>query len=130
MNLGKIVTIYFVVGLLVWAGGGIAWENVGMANQLFTLSDGDQVSTNSSMQQKIEKINPQKTSSVITTLKNTVTVGLSIVWPVLTQFVGYMFWPYYMLESQGAPPKITLLVGGPLVMMFLISLVQMIARRI
>lgn len=111
----KIVLAYFVIGVVMWGGGAINWEQAGVAQFFFDVNGG--VTPSGELEANLSGV-----GTAIQSVINMAIGGLQIFWNLIVGVVSFMHWPVVVLAGGNAPPRITVLVGGGMVAVFYLSL--------
>lgn len=114
----KIIVGYFVIGATMWAGGAITFSEAGFVGVLLTSKNGG-ITPESGIISSISDFN---------TVVAAVAVPLLTVWNLVMKLIGTMFWPVTVLQQNGAPPQVVVLLGGTFVMAFLGAVITIIRR--
>lgn len=120
MRFTNIVLAYAVMGMVMWGGGAIAWESSGVAGLLIDDPQTGEISTD--MIDQLQSLDgPIKEAAA--TVGGT---GLLAAWNIIIKVVSFWFWPIVTLQSQGAPPRVWVLVGGTPTAAFWATLIRLI----
>jgi hypothetical protein len=106
-RLNGMLMTYFVTGAIMWATGFLEWEETGAARFFVSVASGD-VSGATSVQTQLTDM-----GGPIGNVVNTLGGGLLASWGVISQTIGFVFWPITVLNNTGAPIEVTVLLGGP-----------------
>ena len=117
-----VLLAYFVTGAVMWGGGAIVWDDTGVGG-LIIKSAADDVEVNENTSQQLER-----SGGPIREAAATLGGPILAIWNFIVKFIGYMFWPVTVLQSVSAPPRIIVLGGGSLSVMFLGSVIRLIRR--
>lgn len=115
-----IIIIYFVIGALLFGGGVVTWDDSG-PTQFFVEMDGGDVDASSGPQENLSGV-----SGAITSLVGSVGGPVILVWNLFSGLVAFLNWPLFVLGDAGAPPRVTLLLGGTLTVMFYMSAIRLV----
>lgn len=122
MRFDTIVLAYFVIAAMMWGGGVLDYEETGMTQLMITNNESG-VGANPAIQNQVEQI--EGNSGLIGTLGG----GILLVWDLFIQFLGAMLWPITGLNAVGAPPVVTVALGGPFFLAFVITIIVLLMRR-
>jgi len=120
VRFSSIIVSYFVIGALMWGGGAIAWNETGLGGLIIDDPVGG-VETNQSTADDLENAG----GPIQQTLQE---LGgpLLAIWSIIVQFVGYLFWPIMVLQTENAPPRVTVLLGGSFSVAFIGATIRLI----
>jgi len=116
---GEIIMVYFVIGAMMWGGGAIAWSETGLNNLI--IEDPQTAEVNEETSGELEDA-----GGPIREAAQTFGGPVLAIWNIVVQFIGYLFWPIVTLQSVGAPPRLTVLLGGAPSVIFLGSVIRLI----
>lgn len=120
MQFTRIVVVYFVLGALMFGGGAVSWDNSG-PTKYFISQDQAGVSANEQPQQNLDGV-----AGAITSLVGQFGAPLILVWNIVVGLISFMNWPIFVLAENSVPPRVTVLLGGTLTVMFYGSIVTLI----
>lgn len=120
----QIVITYLVIGVVMFGGGAIAWDDVGIADHFVDFDDGNPTADG----QSGEELND--VGGAIEGAIDSFIGGVVIVWGLVTGLIGFMNWPIIVLNSNNAPPIATALLGGPLTAAFYMSIIRIIRTSV
>ena len=120
MQFRKIVLAYFVIGAVMYGGGGINWDNAGLAKWFIT-NDDDGVGVQDQTTTKLQGV-----GGAIQSLVDAFGGPAILVWNLAVGLLAYLHWPVTVLATNNAPPRLTLLLGGGLVVGFYMSVVGLV----
>lgn len=120
MRFRELVLAYFVIGAVMFGGGAIAWESSGVATW-FISNDQTGLSVEEKPQTDIEN-----SGSTITSVIQDFGGPAILVWNLAAGTFAFLHWPIVVLATNNAPPTLTILLGGGLVVGFYMSLVGLV----
>lgn len=120
MQFTRIIVLYFVLGALMFGGGAVSWDNSG-PTQYFVSQDQTGVSADSQPREQLGGV-----AGAITSLLGQFGAPLILVWNLVVGLVSFLNWPIFVLVENSAPPRVTVLLGGALTVMFYGSLVRLV----
>jgi len=121
VRFSNIVLAYLMIGAVMWAGGAVAWGDAGI-NQFFIDQSSD--GTIEATQGPQEEL-----GGVGSTIQNVIAsfgAPLVLIWNLVTGIISWLNWPLAVLVSVNAPPRITVLVGGPMTAAFYLSIIRVV----
>lgn len=121
MRFANIIMTYLIIGLVMFGGGAISWDDSGASE--FFLTGGEnqsQPQLNPDISQEMEN-----SGGVINNLVTAFSGTLLIVWNLIVGLITYLNWPVAVLASNNAPPIATALLGGSLSASFYLSAIQL-----
>jgi hypothetical protein len=121
VRFNEILAAYFVIGALMWGGGAIAWDETGVG-QLFVETPGSDLSVNEETTGKLEDANGPIQESVAALGAS----PLLAVWNIIVGLIGYISWPVTVLQSVNAPPRVTVLAGGTMLVLFFGAVIRLL----
>lgn len=120
VRFGQVVVMYFVIGAVLWGGGIVGWDNAGVGTVF--ISDPATGAVNESVASQV--------TNADTPLRNALNAigggAILALWDVIQELLALLFWPVQTLDAVGAPPRITVLVGGTNVVAFFAGLLLFI----
>ena len=116
----EIVIVYFVVGALLFGGGVVSWDNSGPTQYFVDISGGDVEADNGPSD------NLSGVSGAITSLVGSFGGPVILVWNLFAGLVAFLNWPLFVLGDANAPPRVTLMLGGTLTVMFYMSVIRLV----
>jgi hypothetical protein len=120
MRFTKVVLAYFVIGAVMWGGGAITWGEAGVGEVLIDDPTAGAEGVDESQTDQLEGL-----PSVIGGLASTVSGGgLQAALGLLSSLFGVLAWPVAVLHSNGAPPSVTMLLGGSMTTAFYVSIIR------
>jgi len=118
---GEILLAYFVIGAVMWGGGAIQWDQSGVGGLIFDdAADGE---VNRDTGEQLER-----SAGPIENAITSFGAPLLAIWNVVVKIIGYLFWPITVLQSNNAPPRVVVLLGGSFTMVFLGAVIRLIRR--
>lgn len=123
MNFAHWLMVYFLMDAVMWGGGAIAWDKVGVGALVLDV-DGSKVEANESTTGDLEKIGGPIQEAQTSVSGGGLIAILYIVFKVL----GFIFWPIAVTISQGMPIEVIVLLGGTPSIGMLGAAIQMIRR--
>lgn len=119
MRLGSMVMTYFLIGALVLAGGVVPPAETGLVQQFIDTGD------HSVNEDQVSAEGGGFLSNLVTPVENALNTvaggGLIAVLNKIDAFLGYIAWPYTLLNYWNAPWQLTYLIAGPLSVGFTIG---------
>jgi len=106
MRLQNIILAYFLIGAVMWAGGAIAYEDVGIGQEFVNQSDSGVVPD----EQRAEDVDDS--SGAIQSVTESLVGGLAAGLGLLSTITGDLFWPPTVMTVLGAPTPVAVLLGG------------------
>lgn len=120
MRFTNIIMAYLVIGIVMFGGGAVDFEDSGVTTFFVDQSgsdiEPDQEATNKS----------QNVGGAIKSVIDKLVGPIVIVWNLAVSFISYLNWPVIVLMSADAPPVMTLLLGVPLTAGFYLSLIRLV----
>lgn len=116
---GNILLVYFVIGAVMWGGGAIVWSETGLNTLIIENPQTGEVNEQTSGQL-------EDAGGPIREAAKTFGGPVLAIWNIVVQFIGFLFWPIVTLQSTGAPPRLTVLLGGSVSIVFLGSILRLI----
>jgi hypothetical protein len=120
MQFTRIIVLYFVLGALMFGGGAVSWDSSG-PTKYFVSQDQTGVSADSQPQQQLGGV-----AGAITSLLGQFGAPLVLVWNLVVGLVSFLHWPIFVMAENSVPPRVTVLFGGGLTVMFYGSLVRLV----
>jgi len=120
MQFTRIIVLYFVLGALMFGGGAVSWDNSG-PTKYFVSVDATGVSPDDQPEQNLDGV-----AGAITSLVGQFGAPLILVWNIVVGLVSFLNWPIFVMAENSVPPRVTVLLGGSLTVMFYGSLVTLI----
>jgi hypothetical protein len=120
LRFSNIVVAYAVIGMVMWGGGAIAWENSGLGGVIIDAPDDGSVSTDTA--DELQSLGGP-IQEAAATVGGT---GLLAVWNILIKLLGFLFWPVVTMQGAGAPPRVWVLFGGTLTIAFYAAALRLI----
>jgi len=121
MRFGPILVAYFLIGVVMWGGGVIAWQDAGLAQEFIDPSGGN-VSTNDSTARQLEQ-----TGGVIDQAASSLAGPVILIWNLITNFLRFLFWPTSVMIAVNAPPRLTAL-ASVLTVAFFVAIIGLLGR--
>jgi hypothetical protein len=124
VRFSNIVLAYFVIGVVMFGGGAVQWDNSGVA-QFFVEQD-----QQTGEFQGSENLDSKKdqAGSALGSVANAVAGPILVVWNLAVGLFAALHWPVVVLNSNNAPPIMVLGLGGPFVAAFYLSFIRLIRR--
>lgn len=122
MQFRDVIMAYFVIGAVMFGGGAISWDNVGAAS-MFVDNDNGNIGGSEESASNLGGIGGAIQSAV-----NMFLGGLIIAWNLIIGLLAFLHWPITVLDSNNAPPTITILLGGGFTAAFYMSLIGVVIR--
>ncbi|QGX95935.1 hypothetical protein EI982_14650 [Haloplanus rallus] len=120
MQFTRIIVLYFVLGALMFGGGAVSWDDTG-PTQYFVSQDQTGVSADTQPQQQLGGV-----GGAISSLLGQFGAPLVLVWNLVVGLVSFLNWPIFVMAENSVPPRVTVLFGGTLTVMFYGSLVRLV----
>lgn len=117
MRFSSIMVTYFLIGAILWGAGFVSYGDAGPV-EVF-VNDPIAGVVEDSIVSDLESMGGP-ISNVVGTLGG----GLLAVWGFLTNFLDLVFWPYTTLHANGAPPRVSLVLGGGVVAAFVGAIIR------
>ena len=120
VRFSNIVLAYLIIGAVMWAGGAVAWGDSGI-NQFFIEQSGDEVSPTGNAEEQL--------SGADSTIQNVISsfgAPLVLIIKLIGGLISWLNWPIAVLLTVNAPPRIVLLLGGPMTAAFYLSLIRVV----
>lgn len=121
MRFGPIIIVYFILGVVMWGGGVVAWNDVGVAQE-FIEKDNSGLNPNEQTAGQLER-----TGGIVGEATQSLAGPVLLVWNLLTGFIAFLFWPVVTLQSVNAPPQLVVL-SGVLCLAFFVAVASMLGR--
>lgn len=118
MRFSAILVTYFVLGAVMWGSGFIAWDSAGVAEHVIDDPTDEQGGADD-VRRGLENM-----GGPIGTAAGTLGGGLLAVWSFVSGVINFLFWPYTVLHDAGAPPEVSVLLGGGVCVAFIGSLIR------
>lgn len=120
MRFRQVILAYFLIGAVMYGGGIIDWDNAGISTWFIENGDGnvgveDQTTSNLS-----------GVGNAIKSLVDAFGGPIILVWNLVVGLIGYLHWPVVALQSNNAPPRLVIVMGGGLVVSFYMSIVGLV----
>jgi len=115
----RVVLLYFTLGAVLFAGGGISFDQAGVAGFFIDQEDAGFVASDQADQ------NLGGIGGALQELVGTLIGGIQLVFNLSFGLFGFLNWPIVMLLSVNAPPMAVLLIGGPLSASFYLSIISL-----
>jgi hypothetical protein len=122
MQFTRMIVVYFVLGALMFGGGAVTWDDSG-PTKYFISQDATGVSADEQTRQNLGGV-----AGAITSLVGQVGAPLILVWNLIVGLVSFLNWPIFVLAENSVPPRVTILLGGTLTVMFYGSIARLIRR--
>lgn len=123
MRFTNILMAYFVIGVVMWGGGAIVWDDAGVGQFFINDPTGDTADqvVNAETGTKLNNLGGPITQVVGQTIGG----GLIATWNLLVGVIGFVFWPTTVLLSVNAPPSVVLL-GTSLTVAFFGAIMRLV----
>lgn len=125
MRLSSLVLAYFLLGAILWGGGAIHWNEAGVGGFFMHVDQGDVAHNANTTGQLTNLSGPIQIAS-----SSIAGGGLAAIWNIIVKLVGYLFWPITVMQTNNMPPRITVVLGGSLVVAFYGSLLRILRGTI
>jgi len=116
----NIIVIYFVIGAVMFGGGAVAFDDSGLTQFFVDMSGGDVDASNQTGE------NLTGVSGAITSLVGSFGGPAILVWNLFAGLVAFLNWPLFVLIDSGAPPRVTVLLGGTLTVAFYMAAIRLV----
>ncbi|RDZ99259.1 hypothetical protein DEQ92_20940 [Haloferax sp. Atlit-6N] len=120
IRFSRIVLLYFVLGAVMFGGGAVSYDDSGVT-KYFIDQDGDDVEAGEQPSSNLQGV-----AGAITSLVGQVGGATVLVWNLAVGVVSFLNWPVVVFIENGAPPTVTVLLGGAPTVMFYGSLVTLV----
>lgn len=121
VRFSQIVLAYFVIGVVVFGGGGVVWENAGVPNFFVDQSDSGEFSGSEELDRQTNE-----TGNAISSVVNTLTGPVLLVWKLAGSIFALIHWPVFALSTNNAPPILVLGLGGGFTAAFYLSIIRLV----
>lgn len=121
MDYSNIILAYFVIGVVMFGGGAINYQNAGVATFFVDQQASGGFGPAQESQQDIESI-----GGAITDLIGQAFGAIALVYNLILGLLIYLHWPVFVLSSNNAPPMATVLLGGSFTVAFYMSVVRLV----
>jgi len=119
---GSVLLAYFVIGAVMWGGGAIVWDDSGVGGLIIEdVTNGTQVNEETGAQL-------EQAGGPIRQAAASFGGPILAIWNFIARFIGYLFWPITVLQVVSAPPRVVVLGGGSLSVLFLGGVLRLIRR--
>jgi peptidoglycan/LPS O-acetylase OafA/YrhL len=123
MRFSRIVMAYVVIGSVMWAGGALAWEDVGMASVFISQPGTDgPTEVNDATGDQLEGLGGPIQQAVQSVGGSPIVA----VWNLAAKFIGFLFWPIVILAGANAPATVTVVLGGGMTAAFFGSIFRLL----
>lgn len=119
-NIENMFIIYFMIGLVLFAGGAIDFNEFDVANAYVENEDGG-LSVRENVTQSLGNINPQETSNPIFETAYSLISPLVLAWSLFSPILSVVFFPLNVMLSVNAPLVLVLGLGLLPTMLFIIA---------
>lgn len=116
----NIIIIYFIIGAVMFGGGAVTFDNSGVT-QFFITQEPDGVTPADDTKERLDGV-----SGVITNLIGSFGGPAILVWNLFVGLLAWMHWPLVVLIENAAPPRVTILLGGTLVVAFYMATIRLV----
>jgi len=116
----QIVLMYFIIAAVMFGGGAITWDNSGPTKYFIDMGP-DGVGPSDETSSNLEGV-----SGAITSLVGSFGGPAILVWNLFAGIVSFIHWPLIVLWDNGAPPRVTILLGGALTAMFYMATIRLV----
>lgn len=122
MRFSNILLIYFVMGAMMYGGGVVTWQESGVVSVFIDYSPGEQVEVNKETANDLEGLG----GPIQEAAESIGGGGLIAAWNILSNIIGFLFWPITTLLSLNAPLEVVLIFGGIPTVAFFGSVLRLI----
>ena len=121
----NIVMTYFILGVVMWGSGLVGFENTGIVGFFFEdgTAGGPGVQAFEDLQHTLGSV------GAIFGLADLFSSTIVAMVTFVTELITFMFWPFLVLQSNGVPTQVSLLIGGPPTVAFFFGLFHVLATR-
>lgn len=124
MRFGHILVAYFLIGAVMWGGGVIGFEQIGVGGLFLDQGPtGDGLVVNETQVDEFESV-----GGVAATASQLFGGGLLAALQFILGILAFMFWPVVTLMRVGAPPQVTAVAGGALLMAFVAGFLRVLRQ--
>jgi len=120
MQFTRILVVYFVLGALMFGGGVVSWDDTG-PTKYFLSQDEVGVTPDEQPRQTLGGV-----AGAITSLVGQFGAPLILVWNLVVGLVSFLHWPIFVMVENAVPPRVTVLLGGSLTVMFYGGVVRLV----
>jgi hypothetical protein len=123
MRFSRIILAYVVIGSVMWAGGALAWDDVGMASVFIEEPGADgPTEVNDATGDDLEGLG----GPIQQAARSVGGSSIIAVWNLAAKFVGFLFWPVVVLSGANAPASVTVVLGGAFTAAFFGSIFRLL----
>lgn len=120
MQFTRILVVYLVLGALMFGGGAVSWDDTG-PTKYFLSKDEVGVTPDDQPSQTLGGV-----AGAITSLVGQFGAPLILVWNLVVGLVSFLHWPIFVMVENAVPPRVTVLLGGSLTVMFYGGIVRLV----
>jgi len=120
MRFGTIILAYFVIGVVMFGGGAIDYEDAGVATYFVEDPGGEGPEPRKEASDNLGGI-----GTAISNLVGQFVGALQLVYNLVVGLLGFLNWPVVVLLSVNAPPSSVLLLGGTMQVGFYVSVIRL-----
>jgi len=120
MQFTRLVVLYFVLGAVMFGGGAVTWDDTG-PTKYFVSNDAVGVSPDDRARQNLGGV-----AGAISSLVGQFGAPLILVWNLVVGLVSFLNWPLFVMMENSVPPRVTVLLGGSLTVMFYGGIVRLV----
>lgn len=118
MQLTRILLLYFVMGAVMFGGGAVQFDDSGVTQYFISDQTGE---PSDQAQGELSGLD-----SAIASLVGQVGGAIQLVWNLVFGIVLFLNWPLTVMLDNGVPPRVSILFGGSLTVMFYGSLITLV----
>jgi hypothetical protein len=122
MQFTRIILLYFILGAVMFGGGAVTWDDTGPTKYFLSQEEAG-VEPNDQTQETLGGV-----AGAITSLVGQFSAPLILVWNLVVGLVSFLNWPIFVMLENAVPPRVTVLLGGSLTVMFYGGIVRLIRR--
>lgn len=116
----NVILMYFIIGVVMFGGGAITWDDTGPTKYFVNMGP-DGVSPADDPASNLEGV-----GGAITSLIGSYGGPVLLVWNLFAGLVSFIHWPLFVFMDAGAPPRVTVLLGGTLTVMFYMAVIRLV----
>ena len=120
MRFSNVVLAYFVIGVVMFGGGAVAWDDAGVGKFFVSMDDDGDVESSGNATENLDKA-----GGIISDIVNLAVGPILFIYNLVVGVFIFLNWPVVVLESNNAPPVVTALLGGSFSAAFYLSVVRL-----
>lgn len=121
VSFSDIILVYLVIGIVMFGGGAIDWDNAGVAKFFVDNPNDGDITVKENATEKTQGV-----GGAIKSIVDQLAGPIVIVWNLAVALISFMNWPIIVLLSQNAPPVMVLMLGVPFNAAFYLSLIRLV----